>query len=128
MRRFSAGLGVGAMVVALVSNPLYHSHDEDDHDHGRPIVHAHFLEAERHHTATVGEAIEEHHQSHDHVRWIDFFTFKAPEAVSYAVIEVSQTLSSPLAQARDRVTFSEAPRAHSPPTARRSAPRSPPTI
>jgi hypothetical protein len=126
MRRFSAGLGVGAMLVALLSNPLFHSHDRDDHGNPGPFVHAHFLEAESHHTS-FGEAIEEHH-SHDHVRWIDFFTFKVPEAVSYAVIEVSQTLSLPTSQARDRVTFTDEPRAHSPPTARRSAPRSPPAI
>jgi hypothetical protein len=116
---------MGAMLVALLSAPLFHSHEAEDHGHHSSLVHAHFLEAE-HVRMTSSAAVEEN--DHAQARWIDFFTFKAPESVSHAVITVSQTFCAPSLQEHDRKVLSDAPRAHGPPAVRSCPPRSPPSL
>ena len=113
------------MVVALITAPLFHSHERDDHGTAISVVHAHFLEAHEaeHHPE---DEIEAPH-GHD-ARWIDFFTFQPPSASFELAVEITQELSAPVLERREGVVFSSAPTAHSPPDGGRSAPRSPPTI
>jgi ABC-type Zn2+ transport system substrate-binding protein/surface adhesin len=126
MQRFSACLGVGAMLVALLTAPLYHFHDRDDHGNPASLVHAHFLESEEAGSHS-GNEIETPH-SHRHARWIEFFTFQAPPIVSDVAIDLSEKLTSPVLEKREKILIALAPRAHSPPSHRCSVPRSPPTV
>ena len=126
MRRFSAGLGVGAMLVALLTAPLFHFHDRDEHGNPVSLVHAHLWESEES-DAHAGVEIETRH-SHHHARWIDFFTFNAPSSSFDLAIDFTETLSIPLLEGREDIAISAAPRAHSPPAVRLSAPRSPPAV
>ena len=124
MRRFSAWLAVGGMLFALVSAPLFHVHDRDDH--GNAFVHAHFLEPEDP-LPDSGHAVDAQH-SHHHAHSIDVFTSNAPAALFYAVAEFSDKLPLPSLEATGSMVCVETPRAHSPPDARCLAPRSPPAL
>lgn len=114
------------MLVALVSAPLFHSHDRDDHGHAVSLVHAHLLEDH-----DVGLHVEDEIEAppDDHqARWIDFFTFQPAPAVFALELELGEERSAPVLERRAGVVFASAPRAHSPPDGRRSVPRSPPAI
>lgn len=129
MRRFNAFLGVLAMLCALLTAPLFHIHDREDHGHATSFVHAHFGE----HTE-----VEHHHQAHDapdfessdphRGRAIDVYTLSLPLPGFDLIVERETRLSVPVQFARAGVVMQAVPRAHGPPSTRRSAPRSPPTV
>ena len=125
MQRFTACLGSVAMFVALLTAPLFHLHDRDDHGSPKSLVHAHFLETESpsHHT----ENEFENRHSHEHARWVEFFTFIGPQASFELAVDFSETFSAPLLEVREGVNILAVPRSHGPPSARPSVPRSPPT-
>lgn len=125
MHRFSACLAVGAMLFALVSAPLFHVHDRDDH--GNALVHTHFLESENP-LSNSGHAVEGR-DSHGHVRWVDVFTLNTPATtVFHAVAEFSAPLLLPAPVASRARVAAQTLRAHSPPEAPNLAPRSPPAL
>lgn len=126
MQRLSAYLGVVAMLVALATAPLFHSHDHNDHGTALPLVHAHFLE---HHEAELhaDPEIEEPH-GHQDARWIDYFTFQPPAAAFVLDIDFPEQSVAPVFERRAGVILISEPRAHSPPEGRRSVPRSPPIL
>ena len=127
VQRFSAYLGVVAVFVALVTAPLYHSHDHhDDHGSHESLVHAHFLD---HHEAEPHAEDEiEASDSHDKARWVDFFTLQVPSDAFALAIDFPEDNAVPvLKQSRGLILASE-PRAHSPPGTRFSVPRSPPIL
>jgi hypothetical protein len=126
VQRFSACLGVVAMVVALVTAPLFHSHDQDDHGKPTALVHAHLLEA-HHGESHEEDEVEAPHGDH-HARWIDFFVFQRPAAAFVLEIDFSGELLVPVLEQREGVILPSRPRAHSPPDRRHSVPRSPPII
>lgn len=126
MQRFSAYLGVVAVLVALVTAPLYHSHDHDDHGSHESVVHAHFLE---HHEAESHATDEiEASDSHRRARWIDFFTLQVPLDAFALAIDFPEDAAAPLLEQSRGVALPSEPRAHSPPGTRFSVPRSPPTL
>jgi hypothetical protein len=126
MHRFSACLGVAAMLLALISAPLFHLHDSDDH--GRPgLVHAHFPGFERH-TWASGPLVETP-DPHEHARWLDFFTLNSPvTAFFHAVAEFSEPLSLPSPVVSRALASIENLRAHSPPETSDLVTRAPPTL
>lgn len=126
MQRFSACLGVVAMLLALLTAPLFHFHDRDDHDNPISLIHAHFGESEESDSHS-SDTVEAPHSSHNRARWIDFFTFKAPTAVSYVPVDLSEKLLVPTLEEREIFVIPTSPRAHSPPASRHSGPRPPPT-
>jgi hypothetical protein len=125
MQRVIACFGAGAMLLALLTAPLFHSHDRDDHGSHISVVHAHLPESEE---ADHSDSEVEPGNSHDRARWIDFFTFQAPPAVFEVAIDLSEKLPIPVIEEREKVTIASVPRAHSPPGARRFSPRSPPSV
>jgi hypothetical protein len=126
MHRFSACLAVGAMLLALISAPLFHIHEHDDHGNPEVSVHAHFpqLASPWHHDT---KEVESQHSA-DRARSIDVLTMNAPAAVFHPVAEISETLPLPRLEEQDSIGPIGSPRAHSPPYVRRAAPRSPPTL
>jgi hypothetical protein len=125
MRRFSAFVGAGAMLFALFSAPFFHFHDSD-HD-GRPasLVHSHVWAPEVHEDH-VDVELEFPHSEH-HARSVDFFTFNEPSPEFELAVGFPETwFVSPLVET-ERITLSAVPRAHGPPGALPSVPRSPPT-
>jgi hypothetical protein len=127
MHRFSACVAVGAMLFALVSAPLFHVHDADDHGHAGSILHAHLPGLE--HTSFPSEKSIETQDSHGHVRWLDVFTLAAPiDAGFQAVAEFSAPLMVPRPPVSRAVVMLLSLRTHSPPERWRLAPRSPPAI
>src|SRR2546422_3065485 len=124
MHRFSACVAVAAMLFALVSAPLFHIHDGDEHGHPGSLVHAHFPEPEH-----SGLAVETGH-SHKHVRWLDdVFTTNVPViGVFHAVVDVSERFVMPSPSVTRAVLSVLTLHAHSPPERFGLAPRSPPTI
>ena len=126
MQRFGACFGVGAMFLILLTTPLFHFHDRDDHGNPASVLHAHFLEsveAESH----SDEEVEAPH-SHNNVRWIDFFACKAPSASFDLAIEFSGKLSGISLEECTQVTIASIPQAHGPPGVSRPSPRSPPSV
>jgi hypothetical protein len=127
MHRFSACVAVVAMLFALVSAPLFHVHEADDHGHAGSIVHAHFPGLE--HASSTSEKAIETQDSHNHVRWLDVFTLAAPiDAGFQAVAEFSAPLMVPPLPVSRAVVMLLSLRTHSPPERSRLAPRSPPAI
>jgi hypothetical protein len=127
MNRFSACVAVVAMLFALVSAPLFHVHEADDHGHAGSIVHAHFPGLE--HASSTSEKAIETQDSHNHVRWLDVFTLAAPiDAGVQAVAEFSAPLMVAPRPVSRAVVMLLSLRTHSPPERSKSAPRSPPAI
>src|SRR5262249_22997369 len=127
MRRFSACAAVGAMLFALVSAPLVHVHEADDHGHAGSILHAHFPNLE--HASSSSEHAIETQDSHSHVRWLDVFTVAAPiDAGFHAVAEFSEPLMVPRPPVSRAVLSLLNLRTHSPPERSKLVPRSPPTL
>jgi hypothetical protein len=129
MRRFSAFLGVIAMLCALLTAPLFHVHDQDDHGHATSFVHAHFVEhseGEHHHSQTHDAPDYESSDSR-HGRAIDVFTLSLPLPGFDLIVDRETRLPLPVQFVRAGVVMLATPRAHGPPATRRSAPRSPPT-
>src|SRR5207247_2453385 len=101
-------------LFALVSAPLFHVHDRDDHGNAGSFIHAHFPDVENP-TGHSERAVETEH-SHQHVRWIDVFTLSTPVPLSFAVVaEFSQPLSIPSPPVSRAVISLQTLRAHSPP-------------
>jgi len=126
MRRLSAWMAVGAMLFALVSAPLFHVHDRDDHGNAGSFIHAHFPDVENP-TEHSERSVETEH-SHQHVRWIDVFTLSTPVPLGLQVVaEFSQPLSIPSPPVSRAVLSLQTLRAHSPPEHFDLPPRSPPT-
>jgi len=129
MRGFNAYLGVVAMLCALLTAPLFHSHDLDDHGHTISLVHAHFVEEPDYHdhhddgTKPGYETSESHHG-----RPVDVYTLCLPLPGVDLAIGPEAILSVPVLVEQAEVVLPAVPRAHSPPSLRRSAPRSPPTL
>ena len=127
MQRLGALTGVVAMLIALLTSPLYHSHDHDDHGQPASFVHAHLLESEdsEHHSADAFEDV--HFQSHGHARWVEFFVFGAPSVALELAIDLNETGTVVPVLERTGIILSAVPNAHGPPVERPSIPRSPPT-
>ena len=126
MRRFNAYSAVFAMLASLLSAPLFHVHDGDDH--GGSFVHAHFLAAEEAPPAS-GYAIEDAHHSHEHARWIDVFTLSTPVTASFhEVAEFSEPLSVPPPQLSRFAEPVPSLHAHGPPDSSSAGPRPPPVF
>jgi hypothetical protein len=126
MRRFIGCVGVLAMLVALLTAPLFHAHDRDDHADRESRVHAHLPEAEETHPHSDPESGSRH--SHDRAHWVDFFVFHAPPSDFDLAVDFTERLSVPALTEQEEVVLFSTPRAHGPPTAQRSRPRSPPAI
>jgi len=120
-----AGVGVFAMLLALLTAPLTHSHDQDDHGRHETLVHAHFLESESpSHSRTQFEEQDSHHDA----RWLDVFTFNhAPRGFDLA-IEAITTFTVPVLEEQPDIVFASEPQAHGPPALCSSVPRSPPSV
>ena len=126
MQRFGACLGVGAMLLVLLTAPLFHFHDRDDHGTSISLVHAHLWEfAEPDHHSTP--EIESPH-SHNNARWVDFFVCKAPSGSPEMQIDFPDKLSSPVLEVHGPITIALSAQAHGPPDTTPSRPRSPPSI
>jgi hypothetical protein len=125
MKRLTACLGAGAMFVALLTAPLFHFHDRDDHGSPVSLVHAHFLGSPEsgHHS---DNAVESRH-SHDKARWVEFFTFSGPQSGFDWAVGSIETLTVSTTEVRQGISILTVPRSHGPPGARPSIPRSPPT-
>jgi len=127
MSRFSGLVAVVSMLHALVTAPLFHVHDHDDHGTAGSFVHAHFPELESP-SEYSGHAVEAGH-SHERVRWVDVFTLTAPISAGFqAVAEFSEPLSLPAPVASRAVASLQTLRAHSPPVQSDLPPRSPPAL
>ena len=127
MYRFSACIAMGAMLFALVSGPLFHIHDRDDHGNAGPVLHAHFPGLEKPLRQSGNENEVETQHSHMHVRWIDVFTLSAPVAVHFQVVaEISESPSVPPPAVTGVVVSFQTLRAHSPPDYADLPSRSPP--
>jgi len=126
IRRSGAWIGVVAMFLALLTAPLFHVHDRDDHDSPESLVHAHYLESAEVESHSHDELEAPH--SHHSARWIEFFACKTPSAAFEMTIDLSEKLSSPDLEYREQVTIASTPQAHSPPGINRFRPRSPPSI
>lgn len=126
MRRLTGCIGAIAMVLALVTAPLYHFHDRDHHGKSVSLVHAHLPEAEDsdHHS---DNSIEDRH-SHRSARYVDFFTFSAPPTAIDLVVELTTSSLVTVLDVVECVTIDTEPQSHSPPCTRQSVPRSPPAI
>ena len=124
MRLFSTCLAVGSLLFALVTAPLFHAHDRDEH--GTANIHAHLPEFEIHFSDSglEIEAQDSHHRSHS----IDVFTSIVPSVGFYAVAELSDMARLFSLQQAPGTVCIFAPRAHGPPDGRCSIPRSPPAI
>ena len=124
MRRFNAAIAAVAMLTALLSAPLFHVHDADDHGHDAAFVHAHFPEFE--HAGGAESEIETAH-SHERARNIDIFTLSIPAAVPFhPIAEYSEPLSLPAPERGGILEPVHCPYSHGPPPQSGSAPRSPP--
>jgi hypothetical protein len=124
MRAFNTCVAMAAMLVALVSAPLFHFHDWDEHA-SAPLLHAHFSTpaSELPHSE---HAVEAEH-SDDHERSIDFLAVNTTATpIFHAVMEFSEMLPVPSLESQGSVNSVETVRAHSPPGTRRLIPRSPP--
>src|SRR5262245_21191244 len=127
MQRFSTCAAGVSMLFALISAPLFHVHDHDDHGNPASFIHAQFIELEDQLSHT-GQEIEAPH-SHDHVRWLDVFTIATPvSAAFYAVAELVEPLSAPSPELRRAIVSVQVVRAHSPPARFNLAPRPPPSL
>src|SRR5688572_4606785 len=126
MRRLTSWIAVLTIVYALVSAPLFHVHDLDDHGNPQHLVHAHFAEL-AHADELQGPEVKGD-ETHHEARWTDVFTFAAPVLVSYIVIDVSETIPVSALAERASIVSLDAPTAHSPPDVSRKAPRAPPAI
>ena len=124
MRGFNACVAVTAMLVALVSAPLFHFHEWDDHASG-PLLHAHFSTSATE-LLHSDHAVEAEH-SDDHERSIDFLAVKTTATpIFHAVMEFSEMLPVPSLEPQGSINSIETVRAHSPPNTRHLIPRSPP--
>jgi hypothetical protein len=115
---------IAALLIAMLTAPLYHAHEQDDDGHHIAVVHAHFLESHESdpHAATE---IEDAHSHHD-ARSIDFFTFhQGPQGVDLAT-EPGGPTGLPAPDESSEAVRTATPQAHGPPGLPRSAPRSPP--
>src|SRR5687768_8741174 len=127
MYRFSGWLAVVAMLLALVSGPLFHIHDADDHE--QVFAHAHFLESEDHSLVSQHAPEIEADHSHDHVRWLDIFRVSGPPTVIlHLAVEVFEASSVPSVPESRALIAIQTLHAHGPPPISSSAPRSPPTV
>src|SRR5829696_1530317 len=91
MKRLTVYVGAGAMFVALLTAPLFHFHDRDDHGSRVSLVHAHFLgsPASYHHSDNAAES----RHSHDKASWVEFFTFDGPQSGFDWAIGSNETLN-----------------------------------
>jgi hypothetical protein len=123
---FSAFLGVVAMLVALLTAPLFHSHDHDDHGSDGSLIHAHVPDSHEgeSHSGDEIDSSGDHHQA----RWIDFFTLQIPPDAFALAVDFTQDRTAPILEQSEGVILPSEPRAHSPPATRFSVPRSPPAI
>jgi hypothetical protein len=123
IRGLAALVGIGAMLVALLTAPFFHFHDRDEHH--ASVVHAHFAELESgHHSDTEFEAGDSHHDA----RWVDFFTFGHGASGFDLSVDVTQTVAIPVPEEHRDFVASAVPQAHGPPGLDRSVPRSPPSL
>ena len=125
MRGLSVCLGVIAILQALVTAPLFHSHDRDDHGHSTSVVHAHLVEEAEHdnHAEPEYDSSDTHHG-----RPIDVYVLSMPLAGFDLAIDSEATFLVPVPVEQAGVVMLAAPRAHGPPEVPRSSPRSPPSI
>lgn len=126
MRRCSAGLGLLAMLVALLTAPLFHEHERDSHGHSVSFVHAHLNEFET--PDSHKDSGIENRDSHAHARWVDVFTF---ETFSLGVdwpVDLAVALAVPLLEQQGNFAVGALPPVHGPPDTPSSSPRSPPSI
>jgi len=126
MQRIAVYLGVVAVFAVLLTAPLFHLHDHDDHDSPASHLHAHFWEFPDVDLHSSPELEAPH--SHANARWIDFFVCKAPSAASVVAIHLSEELLNPVLEVREAITIPSIPQAHGPPGTSPSIPRSPPSI
>jgi len=123
MHRFSACIAVGAMLFALVSAPLFHIHERDDH-HAESFVHAHFPTQE---DVSHSEREIEPPHSHGHGRSVDIFAVNTPASAPYQVVAEVSGPFSPVAPVVSRAVLSvQVLRAHTPPERSNLPSRSPP--
>jgi hypothetical protein len=125
MQRLTAFVGAIAMVLALLTGPLYHLHDRDHHGNTVVLVHAHLPEVESSHHHPGISSIEDG-PSHSSARQVDFFTFSSPPAGVDLAIELTTTSFVTVPEVSEGVSLLAAPQSHSPPPTRDSVPRSPP--
>jgi hypothetical protein len=127
MTRLTACLAVGLVLFALISAPLFHLHERDDHDGVAAVIHAHLPESE-HRGRHSGSEIE-HQHSHAQVRWLDVLTVGSPVLVSHTVVaELPERLVLPSPPATRAVISVYSVHVHSPPTTSDTALRSPPSL
>ena len=126
MRQCTACLSVMAMLVALLTAPLFHMHERDEHGHQVSFVHAHLggLEMLDSHAS---DEVEGNH-SHAHARWVDVFTFDTFSLYIDWPIDVAITWVTPQLQRGESFVIAFVPQAHGPPGSRPFSPRSPPSI
>jgi hypothetical protein len=119
------------MFLALLTAPLYHLHDRDDHGKSVSLVHAHFLEGENsdHHSDSdhhPDSSVGDRH-SHRSARYVDVFTFNTPPTAIDLAVELTTTSFVMVLEVDASVTTEPVPQSHGPPSTRPSAPRPPPT-
>ena len=126
MKKLATWLGVAAMFSVLLTAPLFHFHEHDDHENTAAVLHAHFAESPEvdHHS----EPELESPHSHANARWIDFFVCKAPSASCGLAIDFAEELLTPILEVQEPIHIASIPQAHGPPGAAPSRPRSPPSI
>jgi hypothetical protein len=125
MRRLTGCVGAMAMFLALLTAPLYHLHDRDDHGEPVSVVHAHLPEGESpdHHSES---SVEDRHSDRN-ARYVDVFTLSTPPAAIDLAVELTTTSFVLLLEVDAPLTIEPVPQSHGPPSSRPSAPRPPPT-
>ena len=113
-------------MLVLLTGPLFHFHDRDDHGTPVSLVHAHLWENEAADSHSSTE-IERPH-SHGNARWVDFFVCKAPSGTFDMAIDISDKPSEPVLEARGPITITLPAQSHGPPGSSPFRPRSPPSI
>jgi hypothetical protein len=127
MTRLAACLAVGSMFFALISAPLFHLHERDDHNGMPAIIHAHLPESG--HRAPYSGSEIERHDSHAQVRWLDVLTVSSPVLFSQpAVAGLTERLALPSPSTTRAVVSIQNLHVHSPPATSDTSLRSPPSL
>ena len=123
MRHVTTCAAIGSLLLAVVYGPFFHLH-ADDHHGGGSLVHAHFPEVP-HLETEPGPEIESH-DNDSQIRSVDFLTASGPALIHTPFVAVEEPLILPSPRSCAGFLNIEEPRAHAPPLAFASIPRSPP--
>ena len=124
MRRVATCSALASLLFAVVYGPMFHLHAGGDHE-GGAFIHAHFPDLP-HLETEPGPEIEPNDHDHSTARSVDFLTTNTPDLVHVEFVAVEEPLILAPPQRSAGFAGVDEPRAHAPPLAASSIPRSPP--